>query len=113
MSHGPSMADETWVALLHRPGPAAPAEGSVFDDPRFGDHVAFVHRMADAGYLMAAGPMITAEGAPTSEGMTILRLPGAGRYEEAERLAREDDASVAGGLFEVSVRRWQVVMHVS
>jgi Activator of Hsp90 ATPase homolog 1-like protein len=27
---------ETWVALLHRPGPAAPRTGSLLEDPRFG-----------------------------------------------------------------------------
>ena len=36
---------ETWVALLHRPGPAAPREGSVFKDPRFTEHIAFLARM--------------------------------------------------------------------
>lgn len=104
------MPDETWVALMHRPGSADPAEGGIFDDLRFGDHVAFLRRMAEAGYLVAAGPVAAAEGDPSNEGMTILRLPGAGRYEEAERLAREDDRSVAEGFFEVTVRRWQVVM---
>jgi hypothetical protein len=44
----------TWVALLHRPGPAAPASGSLFDDPRFGEHVAFLNRMREAGFLVAA-----------------------------------------------------------
>jgi uncharacterized protein YciI len=97
---------ETWVALLHRPGPAAPADGSVLEDPRFGEHVAFLGRMRAAGYLVAAGPLTDADG----DGMTILRLPGAGRLAEATRLARQDDASVAGGFFAVTVRPWQVVM---
>ena len=38
---------ETWVALLHRPGPAAPREGSVFKDPRFTEHIAFLARMRE------------------------------------------------------------------
>jgi hypothetical protein len=42
--------------------------------------------------------------------MTILRLPGAGQLGEATRLATEDDASVAGGFFAVTVRPWQVMM---
>ncbi|HWG13788.1 MAG TPA: hypothetical protein VG268_11005 [Streptosporangiaceae bacterium] len=42
--------------------------------------------------------------------MTILRLPGAGRLEEARRLATEDDLSVAGGFFAVAVRPRQVVL---
>lgn len=100
---------ETWVALLHRPGPAAPASGSVFDDPRFADHVAFLRRMSEAGYLVAAGPLADAAG----EGMTILRLPGANQIDRAAQLATEHDASVAGGFFTVAVRPWQVVMQAA
>ena len=46
---GEDGSKQTWVALLHRPGPAAPPDGSVFDDPRFAEHVAFLNRMRDAG----------------------------------------------------------------
>ena len=97
---------QTWVALLHRPGPAAPPDGSVFDDPRFADHAAFLNRMREAGYLVAAGPMMDAAG----EGMTILRLPGTGQLARATMLATEDDASVVQGFFAVTVRPWQVMM---
>ena len=97
---------DTWVALLHRPGPDAPAAGTVFEDPRFAEHVAFLTRMRDAGYLVAAGPMPDAAG----DGMTILRLPGAGQLAAAARLATEDDASVAGGFLAVTVRPWQVML---
>ncbi len=98
--------EDTWVALLHRPGPSAPATGTLFEDPRFAGHVAFLKRMREAGYLVAAGPMPDAEG----EGMTILRLPGTGQLGMATRLATEDDASVAGGLLTVTVRPWLVFM---
>lgn len=47
---------------------------------------------------------------PDGEGMTILRLPGAGRLAEAILLATEDDVSVATGFLEVTVRPWRVVM---
>jgi uncharacterized protein YciI len=97
---------ETWVALLHRPGPAGPPGGPVFADPRFADHVAFLGRMRAAGYLVAAGPLSDQPG----EGMTILRLPGADQMERAIRLATEDDASVAGGFFTVTVRPWEVML---
>jgi uncharacterized protein YciI len=103
---GSDGGEETWVALLHRPGPEAPRDGSVFTDPRFGEHVAFLARMHAAGYLVAAGPLADAEG----EGMTILRLPGPGQLGTATRLATEDDISVASGFFSVTVRPWQVVM---
>ena len=97
----------TWVALLHQPGPAAPDDGrSIFQDPRFADHVQFLSRMAAQGYLIAAGPLLDEQGS----GMTILRLPGEGRVEEARRLATEDDLSVKAGFFAVSVRPWQVLM---
>ena len=100
--------EDTWVALLHRPGPAAPATGTLFSDPRFADHVAFLNRMREAGYLVAAGPLADEDGA----GMTILRLPGAGQHGHAALLATRDDAAVAGGLLSVTVRPWQVMMSV-
>jgi uncharacterized protein YciI len=97
---------ETWVALMHRRGPAAPSAGSLFEDPRLAEHFAFLGRMREAGYLVLAGPLPDRDG----EGMTILRLPGAGRLAEATRLATEDDTSVATGFLEVTVRPWQVMM---
>jgi uncharacterized protein YndB with AHSA1/START domain/uncharacterized protein YciI len=97
----------TWVALLHRPGPAAPTTAdSIFTDPRFGDHTRFLASMMERGYLFAAGPMLDEPGA----GMTILRLPGTDRLDEAARLAREEDKSVTAGFFEVTVRPWRVMM---
>jgi uncharacterized protein YciI len=109
MATGRTDADpsaETWVALLHRPGPAAPAEGAIFDDPRFAWHVEFLGRMREAGYLVAAGPLPDEPGA----GLTVLRLPGAGQAEKARKLATEDDRSVAGGLLAVTVRPWHVLL---
>jgi uncharacterized protein YciI len=102
--HGDS--GETWVALVHRPGPAAPRDGTVFEDPRFAAHVAFLTWMREAGYLVAAGALTDEPGA----GMAILRLPGTDQLERATRLALENDASVAGGLFTVSVRPWRVML---
>jgi uncharacterized protein YndB with AHSA1/START domain/uncharacterized protein YciI len=96
----------TWVALIHRAGPEAPKDRSVFEDPRFSDHVRFLSRMQQEGYLVAAGPLLDEVGA----GMTILRLPGEGRLEEAARLATTEDLSVKEGFFEVSVRPWRVLM---
>jgi uncharacterized protein YciI len=94
----------TWVALLHRPADPVGAEETVFADARFRDHVAFLGRMEAAGQLVAAGPLGDEPGA----GLTVLRLPGIGRWDEAERLATQDDASVTGGLFTVRVRPWRV-----
>ena len=98
--------EATWVALLHRAGPAAEPGVSIFAQPQFREHAGFLQRMASQGYLVAAGPLPDEDGA----GMTILRLPGAGRLAEATRLATEDDASVASGFFTVTVRPWQVML---
>jgi uncharacterized protein YciI len=107
-SPGEDDGAQTWVALLHRPGPSAPKDGSLFDDPRFADHVAFLNRMREAGYLIAAGPLADENGA----GMTILRLPGAAQLGHATILATSDDAAVVAGLLSVTVRPWQVIMSV-
>ncbi len=98
-----SSAPSTWVALWHRPAPGAAA--NVFADPRFADHVAFLDRMNEAGYLVAAGPLSDVHG----EGLTILRLPGEGSLEWATELATKDDLSVSGGLLAVTVRPWRVI----
>ena len=97
------------MALLHRPGPAAPQDGSLFADPRFGAHIQFLSRMQEAGYLVAAGPLTDEPGA----GMAILRLPGEGQFETAVRLATENDPSVACGFFTVTVRPWRVILQAS
>ena len=100
-------AEDTWVALLHRPGPNAPTDGSLFAASGFSDHVAFLERMRDAGLLVAAGPLLDA----TGDGMTVLRLPGPNRLDEARQLATRDDASVTSGFFTVEVRPWRVLLH--
>jgi len=99
--------EATWVALMHRPGPDALAAGSgLFADPRFREHAAFLARMRERGYLVAAGPLADEDAA----GMTVLRLPGLDRIGEATRLANEEDASVVSGFFTVQVRPWQVML---
>jgi uncharacterized protein YndB with AHSA1/START domain/uncharacterized protein YciI len=96
----------TWVALMHTPGPTAPVDGSVFADPRFAEHVAFLQRMKETGYLIAAGPLGT-----DGSGMTILRLPGAGRAHDATHLANNEDQAVLSGLLKVDARPWNVLLH--
>lgn len=92
----------TWALLLHRR--ADDVTGSVFTDPRFAEHVAFLERRRAAGQLVAAGPLADADG----EGLTVLRLPGEDRLAEIARLATDDDRSVRDGLFTVTVRPWRV-----
>ena len=45
--------------------------------------------------------------------MTVLRLPGANRLDDARHLATHDDASVSNGFFTVQVRPWQVVLQAA
>ena len=104
--HDDEGSGETWVALLHRPGPTAPQQGPIIEDPRFADHFAFLTRMRAAGFLVAAGPLTDA----AAEGMTILRLPGADQAGHATLLATLDDASVVQGLLAVTIRPWQVML---
>jgi uncharacterized protein YciI len=95
--------ERVWYVLTHTPGPAVPAGESVFDQPGMAAHLAFLQRRAEAGQLVAAGPMLDASGA----GMTVLDVASA---EEAERLASTDDQAVLSGLLAVAVRPWRVVM---
>jgi uncharacterized protein YciI len=107
------MADEstdpkqsTWVALFHEPGAGAPRDESLFQHPTFGQHLAFLERMRALGFLVAAGPIA----GPPGGGMTILRLPGTDRLQDAMRLATEEDPSVASGFMKVSLRPWKVLL---
>ena len=92
------------MALLHRPGPAAPegvagcsgtrgSPGTWPSSPGCGTRATWLAR-----------PLTDVPG----EGMTILRLPGTGQLDLATELATKDDSSVAGGFFTVRVRPWQV-----
>jgi uncharacterized protein YciI len=95
-------APRTWYALLHRPGPAVQTGQSVFSHPGFADHVAFLHRLAAAGTLLAAGPLTDADG----DGLTVIV---ADSLPAAVELAESDD-SVRSGVLTVTVRPWQVRM---
>ena len=94
---------DSWLALHHRPGDHLPEGTSVFAHPLFSEHVAFLHRLQERGWLVAAGPVDAAQG----HGMAVVRIP-LGELDELTRLAREDDGSVAGGLLTVDVQPWDV-----
>jgi uncharacterized protein YndB with AHSA1/START domain/uncharacterized protein YciI len=97
--------DEAWVALLHTPGPGVRA-ADVATSADFAEHIAFLRRMHDRGWLVAAGPFGDLPGC----GMTVLRVPGGEGLAGVEQLATTDDLSVARGLLAVEVRHWQVVL---
>jgi uncharacterized protein YciI/uncharacterized protein YndB with AHSA1/START domain len=98
--------EQMYVALQHRPGPAADPGIPIVGQPGFAEHIAFLSRMQERGLVLAAGPLPDSAG----EGMTVLRLPAATGLAEATRLATEDDRSVASGFFTVEVRPWQVML---
>jgi uncharacterized protein YndB with AHSA1/START domain/uncharacterized protein YciI len=93
----------TWFALHHRPGAALGDGDSIFAHPLFTEHVAFLNRLRERGWLVAAGPVDAAQG----EGMAVVRVPP-GQADELARLVREDDGSVVGGVLTVDVQPWDV-----
>lgn len=97
---------DVWLVLDHRPGPATPPEG-VFASSDFARHAAFLRTLADAGQLVAAGPLADTAGG----GMTIVRVPDLIAATEVTRAAQLDDGSVTTELLTVRVRPWNVVMH--
>lgn len=98
-------ADPVWVALLHTPAPGV-EPATVSASPDFAEHLAFLGRLRERGWLVAAGPFADEAGC----GMTVLRVPPTDGVDEAERLARSDDQSVVRGLLAVQVRPWRVVV---
>ena len=95
--------DVTWLVLEHAVW--APETGDVFSDPRFGDHVSFLRSVDQRGWLVAAGNLPDSPGS----GMTVLRVPDAD-VGAAVAAAQDEDLSVAGALFGVHVRPWNVAL---
>ncbi|MDQ1720876.1 MAG: hypothetical protein QOI26_610 [Pseudonocardiales bacterium] len=96
-----STAATDWYVLLHQPGPALVAGQSVFEHRDFAEHLAFLQRLTAAGLLVAAGPLPDELGS----GLTVVR---AAPDLDVQRLAAEDDLSVARGLLSVRVTPWLV-----
>jgi uncharacterized protein YciI len=94
-----------WYALVHTPGPLMEAEGgSLFAHPMFGEHVAFLMRLHERGFLVAAGPVFPERG----EGMTVIKVEPGHTDIDIVELATLDDLAVVGGLLQVDVRPWDV-----
>ncbi|MFL6070732.1 MAG: SRPBCC domain-containing protein [Actinomycetes bacterium] len=93
----------TWLVLQHSAVPGT--EGSVFASPLFREHIAFLARLNDRGWLVAAGNLPDSPGS----GMAILRVNEKDAHM-AVIAAQEDDQSVTKGLFEVCVRPWNVAL---
>ncbi|MFI5892525.1 SRPBCC domain-containing protein [Actinoplanes sp. NPDC051513] len=84
---------------------AAPGVGNPFEHPLFGEHARFLQRLRDRGILVGAGPF-----AATGEGMTIVRVGGAGEAAAIVHDAQHTDGAVTGGVLEVRARPWVVML---
>jgi uncharacterized protein YciI len=99
-----SAGDElVWLVLQHTAGVDRPME-----HPGFAGHRAFLGSLQERGLLVAAGPFPGSDG----EGMTIVRVPASSAAELLAE-ANHGDTSVAGGVLEVRVRPWVVVLRGS
>jgi uncharacterized protein YndB with AHSA1/START domain/uncharacterized protein YciI len=97
---------DTWVVLLHTAGPALAPGERLFAHPDFGEHLAFLRRLDEAGLLVAAGSL----DGRTGEGMTVARLPSPAQLAELTRRAQDEDQAVVRGLLQVRVRPWRVAL---
>jgi uncharacterized protein YciI/uncharacterized protein YndB with AHSA1/START domain len=98
----PTGGEPVVLVLSHSP---APGIGNPAEHPGFAGHFAFLQQLAARGVLVGAGPF-----AGSDEGMTIVRVSGPAEVAALVRAAADEDASVAGGVLEVRVRPWVVVM---
>jgi uncharacterized protein YciI len=88
----------SWFVIRHTPADAAGE--SVFGDPRFAEHVAFLRGLQERGWLVAAGPLPDRPGS----GMAVLHVPDS---IDIRSLVGED-RSVTEGLFETEIQPWDV-----
>jgi uncharacterized protein YndB with AHSA1/START domain/uncharacterized protein YciI len=94
--------EPVWLVLGYTP---APGVDRPFGHPAFRGHPAFLEVLRERGVLIAAGPF-----AASGEGMTVVRLPGPGQVADLLRSAYTEDGSVTGGVLEVRVRPWVVMV---
>lgn len=83
-------------AVLYRSGPAWRA-GRPMQDQDLKGHVAYMQKLADAGVLLAAGPLTSLDG-----GLIVLNAPS---LEAAQAIMRRDPA-VEVGVFLGEVSAW-------
>ena len=101
------VAGDTDVVLVLRHTPA-PGVVNPFEEPLFAEHGKFLAGLRERGVLVGAGPF-----PGTGEGMTIVRVRGAEEAAEMVHSAHYEDGSVTGGVLEVTVRPWVVMLHGS
>jgi uncharacterized protein YciI len=96
---------EVVLVLRHTP---APGVANPFTEPGFAEHRRFLEGLRERGVLVGAGPF-----PGTGEGMTIVRVGGTGEAAAIVHAAHYEDGAVTGGVLEVSVRSWGVMLHGS
>lgn len=96
------MTDELpWHLLIHTPGPEQDPTVAFWESDWFPGHRGFHATLRESGYLVAAGPLPTREGA----GQTLVRGVST---EEITRQARETDPAVVGGFLLVEIIPWEI-----
>jgi uncharacterized protein len=92
--------EEFQLVMLRRPADATPYDEETLDRIQE-EHLAYLESMADAGYLVANGPVVD----QPDESLRGLGFYNVGAVDEARRLAEADPAVRAGRLV-VEVMRW-------
>ena len=97
--------DAVVLVLRHTP---APGVENPYTEVGFAEHGRFLEGLAERGVLVGAGPF-----PGSGEGMTIVRVSGVEQAAAIVRAAHFEDGAVTGGVLEVSVRPWVVMVHGS
>jgi uncharacterized protein YciI len=95
-------APELWHQLIHTPGPKADPAVPVSEAAWYPQHRKLHIRLAEAGYLIAAGPL-------PGRADAVQTLVRGATLEELTWLATEADRAVVAGYLEVEIVPWMVV----
>jgi uncharacterized protein YciI len=95
-------APELWHQLIHTPGPKADPAVPVSEAAWYPQHRKLHIRLAEAGYLIAAGPL-------PGRADAVQTLVRGATLEELTWLATEADRAVVAGYLEVEIVPWTVV----
>jgi len=95
-------APELWHQLIHTPGPKADPAVPVSEAAWYPQHRKLHIRLAEAGYLIAAGPL-------PGRADAVQTLVRGATLEELTWLASEADRAVVAGYLEVEIVPWMVV----
>jgi uncharacterized protein YciI len=95
-------APELWHQLIHTPGPKADPAVPVSEAAWYPQHRKLHIRLAEAGYLIAAGPL-------PGRADAVQTLVRGAPLEELTWLATEADRAVVAGYLEVEIVPWTVV----